>query len=170
MSASILSCSICRRRGRRWRSWSCCLRSSTGSARLLSLAAVALATIATVSVDPVSYWGDRDKEDASKDGFAISQEVFEAQAPLLDEQLEALKPQRPGIVDMYSITFAPYEGQEVFRRESAMVTEVMEKRFDTAGRSLQLINHRDTADTLPWATPLNLQRAHRRHRRAHGPG
>lgn len=135
------------------------LRSSTGSARLLSLAAVALATIATVSVDPVTYWPDADKADASADGFAISQEVFEAQAPLLDEQLDALKPQRPGIVDMYSITFAPYEGQEVFRRESAMVTDVMEKRFDTTGRSLQLINHRDTADTLPWATPLNLQRA-----------
>jgi hypothetical protein len=60
---------------------------------------------------------------------------------------------------MYTITFAPYEGEEVFRRESNMVAGVMARRFDAAGRGLQLINHRKTVEQLPWATPLNLRRA-----------
>ena len=60
---------------------------------------------------------------------------------------------------MYTLTFAPYQGEEVFRRESRMVSEVMAKRFDAGGRSLQLINHEAEVDKSPWATPRNLQRA-----------
>ena len=30
--------------------------------------------------------------------------------------------------------------------------------FDSAGRTIQLVNHPRTADEWPWATPLNLQR------------
>ncbi|NHZ87511.1 hypothetical protein F2P45_00460 [Massilia sp. CCM 8733] len=99
------------------------------------------------------------EDQPQEEPFTLSQEVMEAQLSLLDEQLDALKPQRPGMIDMYTITFAPYQGEEVFRRESAMVADVMAKRFDAAGRGLQLINHRKTAEQLPWATPLNLQRA-----------
>jgi hypothetical protein len=40
-----------------------------------------------------------------------------------------------------------------------MVKEVLEDRFDAAGRVLQLVNHPTTSDQLPWATPLNLERA-----------
>ncbi|HEX8613651.1 MAG TPA: C13 family peptidase [Telluria sp.] len=98
-------------------------------------------------------------EAQEEDPFEVSQEMMEAQLPLLGEQIDALKPQRPGVIDMYTITFAPYEGEEVFRRESTMVADVMARRFDAAGRGLQLINHRKTAESLPWATPLNLQRA-----------
>ena len=93
------------------------------------------------------------------EGIHLTQEVFEAQAPLLGRQLAALAPQRPGVIDMYTLTFAPFEGEEVFRRESRMVADVMARRFDAAGRGLQLINHKDTAAELPWATPLNMERA-----------
>jgi hypothetical protein len=89
----------------------------------------------------------------------FSQEAIEAQVPVLARQLAALKPQRPGIADMYTLTFAPFEGEEVFRRESRMVNEVMARRFDAAGRGIALINHAQEVDTSPWATPLNLQRA-----------
>lgn len=88
----------------------------------------------------------------------LTAELLEAQPVLLARQLAALAPQRPGQVDMYALTFAPF-GDEVFRRESAMVAEVMARRFDTGGRTLQLVNHIETAETLPWATTLNLQRA-----------
>jgi len=89
----------------------------------------------------------------------VTQELMEQQIRLLDEQLAALKPQRPGIVDLYVLTFAPYAHEEVFRRESALVADVMQQRFDSSGRTLQLVNHVATADETPWATPLNLQRA-----------
>lgn len=92
----------------------------------------------------------------------LTQELMERQPQLLAERLQTLQPQRPGIVDLYALTFAPYAHEDVFRRESGMVAEVMTQRFDTAGRTLQLVNHAETADEWPWATPLNLQRAIRR--------
>jgi hypothetical protein len=44
-------------------------------------------------------------------------------------------------------------------RESALVTDVMARRFDASGRTIQLVNNKATVARLPWATPLNLQRA-----------
>lgn len=135
------------------------VRAASGWQRLLAPIAVALACAANVGTDPTSYWKSPTAAAAQAAPLALSQEIMEAQAPVLNEQLEALAPQRPGVVDLYSITFAPYEGEEVFRRESAMVTDVMSRRFGAAGRALQLVNHNATVAALPWATPLNLQRA-----------
>jgi hypothetical protein len=36
---------------------------------------------------------------------------------------------------------------------------MLRERFDAQGRVLQLLNHAETTNTLPWATPLNLRRA-----------
>jgi len=104
-----------------------------------------------------------EKESAENDEqparyLKLTPELLEAQPVLLAQQLAALAPQRPGKVDMYALTFAPY-GDEVFRRESQMVADVMSERFGTGGRTVQLVNHFQTAKTLPWATTLNLQRA-----------
>ena len=89
----------------------------------------------------------------------LTQETMELQPKLLASALDAIAPQRPGVVDLYAITFAPYASEDVFMRESALVAEVMVKRFDAQGRTLQLVNNRATETRLPWATPLNLQRA-----------
>ncbi|MBI2308797.1 MAG: hypothetical protein HYU78_16030 [Rhodocyclales bacterium] len=91
--------------------------------------------------------------------LVLTQELMEQQPLLLGRRLQALQAQRPGIVDLYALTFAPYAHEDVFRRESEMVAGVMAQRFDSAGRSLQLVNHATTVDDWPWATPLNLQRA-----------
>ncbi|MDQ1922475.1 C13 family peptidase [Massilia pseudoviolaceinigra] len=128
---------------------------------IVTLAVVALTTALGhyLAPAPPTWRAAPQPEAPEEEPFEVSQEMMEAQLPLLGEQIDALKPQRPGVIDMYTITFAPYEGEEVFRRESAMVSDVMARRFDAAGRGLQLINHHKTADTLPWATPLNLERA-----------
>lgn len=135
-----------------------------GERKLLPTLAAWAATIAVALAyflaPQTLYWktpGDSAAEPAAT--IQLSQDVFEAQAPLLEQQLHALKPQRRGVIDMYTITFAPYAGEEVFRRESRMVAQVMAQRFDAEGRGLQLINHAQTAAEAPWATPLNLQRA-----------
>ncbi|MFL6627307.1 MAG: C13 family peptidase [Vitreoscilla sp.] len=102
-------------------------------------------------------------EDASDEAdvpvLELSQAMFERQQQLLATQLDAIAPQRPGVVDMYAITFAPYADVDVFMRESAVVAGVMAQRFDTRGRTLQLVNNVATAERLPWATPLNLERS-----------
>ena len=89
----------------------------------------------------------------------LSQPVFEAQQALLQRQTEALLPERPGVTDVYGLVFAPYADENVFRRESTMVSELLQQRFDAQGRVLHLLNHPETAETHVWATPENLQRA-----------
>ena len=125
--------------------------------------ALALAcTISYYLAPHEGFWRPVASEDSDAnlpEPIAFDQELVEAQAPLLAARVAALAPQRPGVIDLYTLTFAPYEGEEVFRRESRMVSDVMNKRFDAAGRNLQLLNHREHLDNMPWATPLNLRRA-----------
>ncbi|RYF77501.1 MAG: hypothetical protein EOO29_21350, partial [Comamonadaceae bacterium] len=39
----------------------------------------------------------------------------------------------------------PYAGENVFRRESTMVSTLLQERFDAKGRVLHLLNHPETA-------------------------
>ena len=106
-----------------------------------------------------------DADDAQADDTAdarmleLSQDVFESQQRLLAARLDAIPPGRPGVVDLYAITFAPYADVDVFMRESAVVAGVMNSRFDARGGTLQLVNNVATVDRFAWATPLDLQRS-----------
>lgn len=91
--------------------------------------------------------------------LVLSQAVFEGQQALWPQQEQALAAERPGVVDVYGLMFAPYASEEVFRRESTMVSALLAERFDAGGRVLHLLNHAETAGTHLWATPQNLQRA-----------
>lgn len=137
-----------------------------GRGRRLPLAIVAGMMAGVVALGVAArqpeFWYP-EKEAAESDGpparyLKLTAELMEAQPVLLSRQLAALAPQRAGRADMYALTFAPY-GDDVFRRESQMVAEVMAQRFGTGGRTVQLVNHFQTAESLPWATTLNLQRA-----------
>ena len=111
---------------------------------------------------PPSVWYADTDTAQGPEPLRLTQPMFEAQSQLLSDRLFAVAPQRPAAIDVYSITFAPYADEDVFLRESRMVAGVMAERFGAAGQTLQLVNHRDTVQELPWATPLNLQRTIRR--------
>lgn len=132
-------------------------------ARIIAVVVVACVLWAGIHLERnTAYWYETPPAAAAgqeQEPLRFTQQLVEEQAPLLEEKLAALAPQRPGVADMYTLTFAPYEGEEVFRRESRMVSDVMAKRFDAAGRGLQLLNHREHLEDMPWATPVNLQRA-----------
>lgn len=117
----------------------------------------------SVSTNNTGFWLQRDDAveglEEEQETLDLTQELMEAQPVLLASRLGELQAQRPGVIDLYGITFAPFSEVDVFRNESAMVSEVMAKRFDANGRVLQLVNHNDTVEELPWATPLNLKRA-----------
>jgi hypothetical protein len=89
----------------------------------------------------------------------LTQETFEAQQAVWQRAVAALAPRRAGQANVYGLVFAPYASEDVFLRESGMVATLLEERFDAQGRVLRLLNHATTAQELPWATPLNLQRA-----------
>ncbi len=140
------------------------VHAAPGRRRAALLGAAVLASTAMLAswFQPLRLWyPERPPEaaDTAAPALELDQHTLETQSGLLARQASALKRGRPGVVELYAITFAPYGEEEVFRRESALVSRVMQERFDAEGRSLQLVNHPATARELPWATPLNLKRA-----------
>lgn len=107
---------------------------------------------------PVRHWYP-DMPTAASAPPRLTQEMMEAQGAALARDLQALAPQRPGRIDVYAITFAPYADEDVFGRESELVAGVMAERFDATDRTLQLVSSRAEQPRHAWATPLNLRRA-----------
>ncbi len=79
------------------------------------------------------------------------------QPQLLQEALQALAPQRPGVRDLYFVGFAGYGDQDVFRKEVEHVRELFDREFGTRGHSLVLVNSAGTLERYPLATLQNLQ-------------
>lgn len=88
----------------------------------------------------------------------LSQSVFLAQEALLEKTLQGLDARPSDQGRVFGLVYAPYAG-DVFRRESAMVTQRLSERLDARGRVVQLLNHAEATEQIPWATPLNLRRA-----------
>lgn len=87
------------------------------------------------------------------------EDAFHAQAGLFEAAVAQLKPQRPGVEDLYFVGFAGYASEDVFYKELRVIAPLMDERFDTAGRSLVLVNNPQTATVLPVATATNLRAA-----------
>lgn len=81
--------------------------------------------------------------------------LFE-QSSRVDAALTALRPERPGVADLYFVGFAGDATQDVFMREVEYVRDLFDRRFDTAGRSIALINNPARRDSTPVASATNL--------------
>ena len=87
-----------------------------------------------------------------------AESLMYAQPHLLDKALAGLAPQRRGATDMYFVGFAGYARQDVFRKEVEYTRRLFDRRFDTRGRSVMLINSLKTRERVPLATATNLKR------------
>lgn len=139
-------------------------RGGHGSARVRGACVVLLAAVGAAAwwSDPLRLWypdEERSAKATAEPPFQLTPALIEAQGLVLATRLEALEPERPGVTDVYALTFAPYADEDVFLRESRLVAGVMAERFGADGRALQLVNHRHTVAEWPWATPENLERA-----------
>lgn len=85
--------------------------------------------------------------------------VFHAQGALLAQELARLALQRPGVEDIYFLGVAPYSLQDTFARDLGTARDLMDRSFDTRGRSLALVNHPASAAILPIASATNLRTA-----------
>jgi hypothetical protein len=126
----------------------------------------ALALVASTGLTTWQFnartWQQDYERDAAADNrprLQLSQQTFEGQQALLESTMAAIARERPGVTDVYGLVFAPYAAEDVFLRESTMVSRVLAERFDAEGRVVHLVNHATTTKTHPWATTLNLQRA-----------
>lgn len=84
------------------------------------------------------------------------EDLFYNQYPLVDKALNGLMPQRPGTPDLYLMAVGGYGLEKVFLNEVEYVRELFDRRFDTAGRSLILVNNSETLDRYPLANRHNL--------------
>jgi Peptidase C13 family len=114
---------------------------------------------------PSSFWyPDYESEEGSADSKTkwdsshLQPAKLLKQAGLLDAALAALPAQRPGIVDTYVITYSPYASEDVFLKESDVVSKVMNDRFGAGARTIRMVNHASTIESLPWATPESLKK------------
>jgi hypothetical protein len=125
--------------------------------RLVVLVLLAASTAWSIVDPPESYW--EEPAEQAPVNYVTSEEILELQQTLLAEHLDRLEPQRRAVTDLYFIGFAPYASEDVFRKELEVIHPLMDQRFDTAGRSLRLVNNDETLRTFPMATSGNLRRA-----------
>ena len=77
----------------------------------------------------------------------------------LDTALRRLAPQRPGTVDAYVIAIA-LDSDPVFAREARAAGDVLQRRYDAAGRTIILAGSGGDADSpSPSGSPASLVRA-----------
>ena len=141
--------------------WLLITRTTRSQGRLILLAgAFAFAVPLTVhyAEAPMFWLPQQEDIDSETEQLLLTPANLETQLTLASRQRLALKPERPGVTDLFSISYAPYE-EEVFLRESSMVNAVIEERFDAAGHMQELVNSPTTLETLPWASLENLERA-----------
>jgi hypothetical protein len=86
-----------------------------------------------------------------------SEPVLAAQATLLDDALSNLDDQSPGETDLYFVGYASDARDATFREEVLAAQQVMDERWDTADRSLVLLNSPGTLLDMPMATVSNLR-------------
>ncbi len=85
-----------------------------------------------------------------------NQALLDAQPTMVSQQNEQLAPQSPDKVDMYFVGFAANSHQDVFMKEVTYVQKLFDQNFATQGRSLLLVNNKQTQDSYPMATSTNL--------------
>ncbi len=86
-----------------------------------------------------------------------TEDVLIKQPELLYDALTSLEDERPGVTDLYFVGFAPFAGEDVFRKDIDTARELFDDRFDTDGRSIELINNPNTMLDTPFATVSNLR-------------
>jgi hypothetical protein len=76
----------------------------------------------------------------------------------LSAALDALKPQRPGVVDAFVVVVA-LDGDPVFSREAREAGRVLATRFDAAGHTIVLANDEGRSKADAPGSPQNLSLA-----------
>lgn len=83
--------------------------------------------------------------------------VYYSQSVLLNKSLEGLIEGKEGVSDLFFIGFAGDADEDVFMNETKSAKSVMDNYMSSFGRSLVLINNKETVDSVPLANSYNLK-------------
>jgi hypothetical protein len=124
------------------------------------LPAMPLLTTAQETAPPVATPApespDEDAGDAESEPSFDAEEVIYNQQNLIDQAAAKLKPQTPGVVDLYVVAFAGDASENVFRNEVEYAERLFGERFGAEDRVIVLENAAATVTTRPLATLTNL--------------
>ncbi|HET7561292.1 MAG TPA: C13 family peptidase [Rhodanobacteraceae bacterium] len=120
------------------------------------LTAIALLLLAVLAVAAPA---DTPDSDAWPANAPTPEQVFYAQADLLDAEAAQLKPRTPGKVNLYAIVFAGDGSENVFRNEAEYFDKLFSQRLGAKGHVLVLENNPASLSTRPLATWSNLEDA-----------
>lgn len=82
--------------------------------------------------------------------------IYYAQQGLLKAALDRVRLSSDDVAEIYFVGFAPDAAEDVFESEVKNVEALFHEKFDAEGRTVLLVNSRDTVDELPLANGPNL--------------
>ncbi|MCQ8102964.1 C13 family peptidase [Methylomonas sp. SURF-2] len=85
------------------------------------------------------------------------EEVYYRQPALVGNALAELAPRSPARTDLYFVGFAGQAEEQVFTNEVSFARDLLDRRFQTAGRSLLLLNNAASVADTPLANRHNLE-------------
>jgi hypothetical protein len=129
--------------------------------RLVQAGAMALSLLVTGSA--FSQQQSFNTVEAAKNGWFAEQKRsatwYLAQHKKLSTAINALQPQRPGVVDAYVVSIG-LDSDAVFARESAEAAKILARRYGATGRTVYLAaGGDDKATGAPQGSPSNLATA-----------
>lgn len=134
-----------RRRGHRPPSW---------GLPVLGLLAAQWFVITVVPPEPLFY-----AEAAGDDYVDLDIEaLYDAQGGLMQAQIDALAPQRPGVPETYALLLGGAAHQSVFRSEVEKAGPILDAALGSKGRRLALVNSDAGPFDYPMANRANLRR------------
>lgn len=138
---------------------------AAGGRRRLGALLGGLLIVAPIWLAPLAgplapWWSDLPLARGDGDRMnAASEPALAAQQYLLDQALDDLDDEQPGVTDLYFVGFAPDARRIGFVADVESATRVMTHRWGVRGRSVVLINSPATIAQYPFATVTNLREA-----------
>jgi hypothetical protein len=142
------------------------VRARPSTALLTALAGVVLLEVPAYWLPQGLLWAPRYDERAAYASGTFhtlaDERAFYAQEGALERELAALRPERPGHVDVYVVAAALYAGEDVFMKDVELASGVLADRFGASGRVVKLVNNAKTLEEHPIASLTSIAEALRR--------
>ncbi|MFC5474889.1 C13 family peptidase [Paraherbaspirillum soli] len=103
------------------------------------------------------HYGQLENKEAEKQTKLNVETALYNQRALLDKTLSALLPHEAGKINLYLLAVGGNGAQEVFHRETDFVRKQFDSDFGTQGRSMVLVNSRNTVSEAPMATLTSIR-------------